>query len=291
MAHHRFHILDVFAVGKYSGNQLAVVRQAADLTGDTMQAIAAETHFSETTFILSDQPRDGGYDVRIFTPKEELPFAGHPTLGTAFIIQKEIIRRQVDEVRLNLGVGQIPVTFAGDDVLWMKQIPPAFGMTFDSNIIARMLNLDPADIDDRFPIQDVSTGMSCIMVPLKSLGALKKARVDRERYFDLVKDIPAKAILIFCPEPYRPENNLSVRVFVDYYGIPEDPATGSANGCLAGYLVHHGYFGKNAIDIRVDQGYEIGRPSLLLLKAEQAGREIIIRVGGRVIPVAKGELT
>ena len=267
MAHHGLYIIDVFAVGKYSGNQLAVVRQAADLTGDTMQAIAAEMHFSETTFILSDQPRAGGYDVRIFTPKEEMPFAGHPTLGTAFIIQKEIIRRPVDEVRLNLGVGQIPVTFSKDDYLWMKQKAPVFGMTFEAPTVADVIGLDVSDIDDRHPIQDVSTGMSTMIVPLRSLSALKRARVDRERYFRLIENIPAKSILIFCPEPYQHGSDLGVRVFVDYHGIPEDPATGSGNGCLAGYLAKHRYFAKNAIDIRVDQGYEIGRPSLLLLKA------------------------
>ncbi len=128
------------------------------------------------------------------------------------------------------------------------------------------------------------------MVPLKTLDALKRARISRDRYFEFIKDTQAKTILIFCPETYKKENDLNVRFFADYYGVPEDPATGSGNGCLAGYLVKHRYFGKDRIDIRVEQGYEIGRPSLLLLKAEKKGEEIDVYVGGKVVMVAKGEI-
>ena len=128
-----FSIVDVFAEAKYAGNELAVVRQAASLSGPEMQKIAREMNFSETTFILKDEASGGGFDVRIFTPRSEMPFAGHPTLGTAFVIQQEILRRQVGEVVLNLKVGPIPVTFTyrgGEpDVLWMRQIPPGFGQT------------------------------------------------------------------------------------------------------------------------------------------------------------------
>ncbi|MGB8647683.1 MAG: PhzF family phenazine biosynthesis isomerase, partial [Anaerolineae bacterium] len=155
-----FYILDVFAESKYAGNQLAVVRDAADLSTDEMQQIAREMHFSETTFILSDQPRNGGYDVRIFTVETEMPFAGHPTLGTAFLIQREIIGQPVERVALNLEVGQIPVTFtykeAQADVLWMRQIPPTFGETCDLDTIARTLRIAPDEIDARFPMQVVS---------------------------------------------------------------------------------------------------------------------------------------
>ena len=109
------------------------------------------------------------------------------------------------------------------------------------------------------------------------------------KYFELIKDAQAKAILIFCPKTYNRENHLNVRVFADYYGVPEDPATGSANGCLAGYLIKHRYFGKEQIDIRVEQGYEIGRPSLLFLRAEEKEDKIDVFVGGKVIMIAKGE--
>ena len=289
----KFYLLDVFAEEKYAGNQLAVVRNARALSGVQMQRIANEMHFSETTFILSDEERDGGYDVRIFTPANELPFAGHPTLGTAYVIRHDIIGRPVGKVLLNLKVGQIPVTFekdnTGEEMLWMKQISPTFGEMFDAASVSQALSLDVKDVDSRFPIQQVSTGIPFIIVPLKTLDAVKRARVDRERHERLTKAAQAD-ILVFSPETYRKENNLNVRVFVDLYGIPEDPATGSANGCLAGYLSHYRYFGSDVVDVRVEQGYEMGRPSLLHLKAGKGRNGIQVHVGGKVVMVANGEL-
>jgi len=288
-----FYIVDVFVEEKYAGNQLAVFRDAKGLSDTEMQRIAKEMNYSETTFILSEEKRKGGYDVRIFTPEKEMPFAGHPTLGTAYVIQHEIIRKPVKTVILNLKVGQIPITFnyraKRANILWMKQITPSFGRSLDPKPISQVLSIDKRAIDDRFPIQEVSTGLPFIIVPLKTLDALKKAKIARDKFFKLIEDTWAKATLIFCPETYNQENDLNVRVFVDYYGIPEDPATGSANGCLAAYLVKHRYFGSNRINIRVEQGYEIGRPSLLYLKADEGEEKINVAVGGKVLMVAKGE--
>jgi len=291
-----FYIVDVFAEEKYAGNQLAVVRDAKQLSIVEMQKIAKEMHFSETSFILSDKKRKGGYDVRIFTPETELPFAGHPTLGTAYIILQEIIKKQANKIILNLKVGQIPVTptyIKGQpDILWMKQKQPTFGQTFNTETIAQVLNLSVADVETAFPTQEVSTGIPAIIVPLKTLSAIKRARIKQDKYLKLIENIEAKGLLIFSPETYHRKNHLNVRFFADYYGVPEDPATGSANGCLAAYLIKHNYLGQNQINIRVEQGYEIGRPSLLLLKARQnkQGR-IQVNIGGKIMPTAKGELT
>jgi len=290
-----FYIVDVFAESKYAGNQLAVFAGAgvAELSEAQMLLIAREINYSETTFIRSPDPRDGGYDVRIFTPKKELPFAGHPTLGTAFVLQQEIIREKVDRVILNLAVGQIPVTFnyhnESADILWMRQNPPSFGQVLSAASLANVLNLEPDEIDPNFPIQEVSTGVPFIIVPLKTLASLKKAQVSLDKYFELVDTMEAKEILIFSPETYSDLNDLSVRVFAPSLGIPEDPATGSANGCLAGYLVEYAYYGSGKIDVRVEQGYEIDRPSLLLLQAAQNEGNIAVLVGGKVVMVAKGE--
>jgi trans-2,3-dihydro-3-hydroxyanthranilate isomerase len=290
-----FYIVDVFAESKYAGNQLAVFCGAgvAELSEAQMLLIAREINYSETTFIRSPDPRDGGYDVRIFTPKKELPFAGHPTLGTAFVLQQEIIREKVDRVILNLAVGQIPVTFnyhnESADILWMRQNPPSFGQVLSAASLANVLNLEPDEIDPNFPIQEVSTGVPFIIVPLKTLASLKKAQVNLDKYFELVDTMEAKEILIFCPETYSDLNDLSVRVFAHSLGIPEDPATGSANGCLAGYLVEYAYYGSGKIEVRVEQGYEIERPSLLLLQAAQNEGEIAVLVGGKVVMIAKGE--
>ena len=289
----KYYIVDVFAQEKYNGNQLAVFVDAGTLTSHQMQRIAKEINYSETTFITNNQSREGGYDVRIFTPAQELPFAGHPTLGTAYIIQQEIIKQPVEKVTLNLKVGQIPVTlhYADNSVnlLWMQQLPPIFGQKFATDAIAPLLNLSVDDINTNFPMQEVSTGVPFIIVPVKTLAAVKKAKVNLEKYFELINNTEAKSILIFCPETYHQENNLNVRVFCDYLGVPEDPATGSANGCLAGYLANYAYFGADSIDIRVEQGYEIGRDSLLLLKAQKTDADINVFVGGKVIMVAKGE--
>jgi trans-2,3-dihydro-3-hydroxyanthranilate isomerase len=289
MTKRSFYILDVFAESKYAGNQLAVFRNAAEIPSAEMQQLAREINFSETTFILSDELQNGGFDVRIFTPREEIPFAGHPTLGTAHIIRNEILKGQVDEVRLNLKVGQIPVSFGADGYGWMKQVEPIFGQQHSAETLAAVLGLGVDEIDTRTPIQEVSTGLPFFIVPLKSLAALNMAKVNLDKCFALIKNTVAKGILVFCPEAHEAGNDIGVRVFVDYYGIPEDPATGSGNGCLAGYLVRYRYFGKESIDVRSEQGYEIGRPSLLLLKAEEKDAKIDIFVGGKSIIVAQGE--
>lgn len=288
-----FYIVDVFAVGKYTGNQLAVFTDAAHLSEQEMQKLAKEINYSETTFITSTEPQNGGYDVRIFTPERELPFAGHPTLGTAYIIQQTMLNQAVETVKLNLKVGQIPVTWQHLDelgeVLWMRQNPPTFSQKLEASALAQVLSLPEDAIDSQFPIQEVSTGIPFIIIPLKNHAALKGIRINRDQYFELVETTESKEILVFCPDTYNQKNQLSVRVFAEYLGIPEDPATGSANGCLAAYLVEYGYFGKTFVDVRVEQGYEIGRPSLLLLKAAKKQSTIDVSVGGKVIMVAKGE--
>ncbi len=289
-----FYILDVFAESKYAGNQLGVIRGGQDLTDEEMQALALEIGYSETTFIISEEEHHGSYDVRIFTPEEEVPFAGHPTLGTAWLIQQEIIRKPVEKVTLNLEVGRIPVTFTYEDgqvkELWMHQKLPVFTRTFDPEVIGDAFHLNIGDIDEKFPIEEVSTGLPFIIVPLKTREAIKRLITDRPKYFELIKNIDAKAVLFFCPQPYDDSNDLNARMLADYYGVPEDPATGSANGCLAAWLVKNRYFGTAEIDIKVEQGYEINRPSVLYLKACEKDDEIEVHVGGKVAMVARGEL-
>ncbi|HUU37755.1 MAG TPA: PhzF family phenazine biosynthesis protein [Candidatus Desulfaltia sp.] len=289
-----FSVVDVFAEEKYAGNQLAVVRRGDELAADAMQKIAREINFSETTFIIGDAKRRGGFDVRIFTPTAELPFAGHPTLGTAYIIQQDLIREAVRKVVLNLKVGPIPVSFSyrqgKPDVLWMRQIEPQFGRTMDARRVAPVLDLKPDDLLPEFPVQEVSTGIPFVIVPVRTLEAVKRSRFRPEKLAGLTTDSRGKAFLLFSPQPYSARNDLNVRVFAHCYGVAEDPATGSANGCLAGYLVRHRFFGKERIDIRVEQGHEIGRPSLLLLRAGETAGRIEVLVGGRVVLVARGKL-
>lgn len=283
-----YYLVDVFAQEKYAGNQLAVVTDVASLSDEQMQRIANEMHFSETAFILSSEKRSGGYDVRIFTPFIEVPFAGHPTLGTAYIIKHFIAGGDGEVVVLNLKAGQIPVRFekqGNQEVLWMKQFPPSFGRTFEVGQLAKVLQLNEADFDGAYPIQEVSTGLPFIIVPLKTLDAVKRAKVNMDCLLKLEVQV---GVLVFCPQAVQGGNDLHVRVFVDLFGIPEDPATGSGNGCLAGYLSRYGFFGADKVSVRVEQGFEVGRRSLLLLKAEGSGLKV--EVGGRVFLVAKGQL-
>lgn len=294
MASTPFQIVDVFAERKYAGNQLAVFRNAGGLSSDTMQKLAKEMGFSETTFILSDAAHDDGYDVRIFTPAAEVPFAGHPTLGTAYMIRQEIIQKPVPRVTLNLKVGQIPVAFerqaAGGDIVWMTPKEATFGETFDARDITPLLTIRESDIDKSFPIQSVSTGLPFVLLPLRSLDAVQRAGVIRDEWLGWVKDREAKMLFVFCHAAIDPANHIHARAFADYYGIAEDPATGSANSCFAAYLVKHRYFGADRIDVRVEQGYEIGRPSLIYLRAQDRGGTIHVEVGGKVVPVAQGRL-
>lgn len=288
-----FYLLDVFAIEKYGGNGLAVFRDAAGLSDKEMQSIAREMNQAETAFILSDREREGGYDVRIFSPEKELPFAGHPTLGTVFIIQREIIKEPVPQITLNLQAGRIPVSlrYSGGkpDILWMRQQDAAFGRSFDAEDVAGMTGLDAGDIDGGFPIQEASSGLPFIIVPVKSLEALKKAIPDGRAILEFVEKTEGKAFILFTPETYFDENDVNIRAFNEYYGVPEDAACGSGVGALAGYLVKHRFFGENEIDFRVEQGCEIKRPSLLFIKAKEENDRIEVRVGGRCILLAKGK--
>ena len=288
-----FHIVDVFAQQQYAGNQLAVVEATQSLSDEARQQIAREFDFSETTFVESYDPADGTATVRIFTPEEEIPFAGHPTLGTAHVIRDVIADDTPDSVTLDLPVGDVPVRVedtGGQQTLWMTQQPPEFREAFDHETVADVLSLDAAALDHEWPVRAVSTGLPTTIVPLESREALERISVDRAAYDAFVADHEARNILAFCPDPRDGENDLAVRVFAPFYGVPEDPATGSSNGCLAAYLARSEYFGDDAVDVRVEQGYEMGRPSLLHLRADAAGEAVTVQVGGRTVPVGRGEL-
>ena len=293
-----YYIVDVFAEEKYAGNQLAVVIAEEDLTAERMQQIAGEFHFSETTFVSPALSPDGDWKVRIFTPVNELPFAGHPTLGTAHVIKHQMMHDggtagSLDTIILDLDVGKIPVTFDAGGLLWMRQKEPVFGTVHEPDRIADIVGLEPEEIDRKFPVQDVSTGIPFTIIPVKNLAAVKKAGTNLQKYKTYYDGKEAVPVFIFCPDSYEADHHINCRMFADEFGITEDPATGSANGCLAGYLVKHRYFGKPEADVIVEQGYEIGRKSILYLKAgetrDPAGA-IEVNVGGRVVQTAEGRL-
>jgi len=279
----KFYIVDCFAQQKYQGNQLAVFIPDYKISIGEMQKIAKEMGFSETSFILSDKQENGGYDVRIFTPDVEVPFAGHPTIGTAYIIHKMIEKGKSKKVILNLKAGAIPVT-VDDGNLVMTQNEPEFGEIFDKKVLAEVVSIGEKDIRTDYPIQWVSTGLGAIIVPLKSVEAIEKCRVNHIAFQNFIENYYRCSVLVFAQD----NQDLRVRVFMDDTGFLEDPATGSANGNLAGYLLKNNYFKKNNIEYRVSQGSEMGRPSVLNIKADFVDGRFTILVGGKAIIVAEG---
>lgn len=290
---HPFHIVDVFAEQRYAGNQLAVVTRSDDLSTETMQRIAAETNYSETTFVSHKPEEDGGWRVRLFTPARELAFAGHPILGTAWVIRQYLALASTDKVMLHLGVGPIPVNFERDadgyETVWFQAPPAELGPTCERDAIATSLGISPDDIDDASPVQMLSAGISVLIVPIKSLATLRRCRFDLEAHAPLTTKGFPSLVYLFCRETHDDQNDLCVRFFFEAHGVREDPATGNGAAFLGHYLLEHGLFG-NKLSLRIEQGHEVQRPSLILLRARSKDEDREVEVGGQVIPVVKGEL-
>jgi trans-2,3-dihydro-3-hydroxyanthranilate isomerase len=286
-----FWIVDVFAEEKWAGNQLAVVCDAGGLKDEVMQRIARETNFSETTFVTGE--RDGGFEVRIFTPSDEIPFAGHPTLGTAWVLRHERLAEPTERVLLHLGIGEVPVRFEQEselEVAWMEPGAPELGRTLDGGPLAEVLGVGADDLHPDLPVREVRIGIPFTFVPLRGLGAVRRARFLAERYERLAHEDVPPMFFVFCPEAEGPGNQIHARMFAPTAGVPEDPATGSANACLAAYLLEHRVLGDGPVRARVEQGVEMGRPSLLRLRASREEGRVRVEVGGRVFLSARGEL-
>ncbi len=284
----RFHYVDVFTDRAYAGNPLAVFFEEGGLTDGRRQAIAREVGFSETTFVDPVPTSEGRWKVRIFTPDREIPFAGHPTLGTADVIARHWTPG-ADRVVLALGVGPIPVVH--EDGRWtMDQNPPTFGPILkDGARAAALLGLTEDDLDPALPVRHASTGLPCLVLPLARLEALNRCRVDAPAYEAWLREVGPGNLAAFARGSLDPACALSVRVFVDDTGFYEDPATGSAAGNLAGYLVEHEVFGRSPLRVVESQGDQMGRPSRLHLDAWREAGTIRVRVGGAVVPVASGD--
>lgn len=291
---HRFYIVDVFAERPYSGNQLAVVVGAEALADDTMQQIAAETNYSETTFVTPEPEADGGYRVRIFTPAREIAFAGHPILGTAWVLRHHVSPEASGPVRLNLAVGQVPVTFEssaeGEEVAWFLAPPVVLGASCAREPIAAALGISPEDIATGSPVQQASAGISAMIVPLRSLDALRRCKLDLDAYAPLAAQGFPPLTYLFCRQTHHSQNDLCVRFFFEAHGVREDPATGNGAAFLGAYLLQHGVMGGGDLSLRIEQGYEVRRPSLVILRARRADGSPEVSVGGRVVATLRGEL-
>ncbi|MFC1725580.1 PhzF family phenazine biosynthesis protein [candidate division KSB1 bacterium] len=288
----KFYIVDVFGQSRFTGNQLAVFTNGEDFSDEEMQALTDEINFSETTFVLPKESKDNTFKVRIFVPGSEIPFAGHPTLGTAYVIQKYMLENKQEKLILDLKAGLIPVTIDYRDneidLLTMKQNQPEFGETFDTEKIKKVINTD--EIDSDFPIEAVSTGIKFILIPLNSLQAIQNVNIDVDKLKQLLEEDDYMGIFLFTRETYKSENDINCRMFCYFKGLIEDPVTGSANGCMLAYMLKNNYFNSSSINIKVEQGWEISRNGMLYLRGEKRENEYDLFVGGRVFPVSEGKL-
>ena len=290
MRRYPYVLLDVFTHNVLEGNQLAVVSDARGLSDSEMQALAKETNLSETTFIL---PREAaveaerGVRVRIFTVQEELPFAGHPTLGTAWHIHQQ---RTENNIELELNVGKIPVTFTtgADGKLSgeMRQRDPEFGEVFSAEVIARATGVPLEHIDGSLPIQTVSTGMPFTIVPIRSLAAMRELRVDQQAASAFARERGGKFFYFVSRETETAGATLHARM--QFYN-GEDPATGSAAGCCTAWAVQHGVLASEARGL-IEQGLEIKRPSFIQIRGKKTANGVTdVRVGGGVVEIAHGK--
>jgi trans-2,3-dihydro-3-hydroxyanthranilate isomerase len=282
---------DVFSSRPLEGNSLAVFPDSRGLTDAEMQSIAKEMNLSETTFIVPREAaveQERGIRVRIFTVQEELPFAGHPTLGTAFALRGHSGAQQIV---LELNVGKVPVHFedhAAEAAFGeMTQIDPAFGAQHDREAVARATGLRIEDFDDSLPIETVSTGVPFTVTPLKSLTVIQNLHIDSQRAADYLEKTGGKFFYFVTRETVARDARLHARMLF-YNG--EDPATGSAAGCSAAWMVAHGVA---AVDERVliEQGVEMKRPSRIFVRSSRRDNRIVnVRVGGHAVEIMRGEL-
>jgi trans-2,3-dihydro-3-hydroxyanthranilate isomerase len=296
---------DVFSSRPLEGNSLAVIADARGLTGNEMQSIAKEMNLSETTFILPRDPateRDQGIRVRIFTVEEELPFAGHPTLGTAFALRGQSGAKQVV---LELNIGKVPVRFENSNgnppFGEMTQIDPTFVMQHNREAVAQATGLRPEDFDPNLPIETVSTGVPFTVTPLKSLAVMQNLQIDLTRAAGYLSRTAGKFFYFVTRETVDREARLHARMLF-YNG--EDPATGSAAGCTAAWMVAHGVAQPDE-RVLIEQGVEMKRPSRIFVRASldsnrgdgkttdgssADNRVVNVRVGGNSVEIMRGEI-
>ena len=287
--------VDAFTRTPLAGNQLAVFTDARGLSDDEMQALAREMNLSETTFVFPREPQvesREGTKVRIFTVAEELPFAGHPTLGTALYLYA--LRGPSEQLVLDLKVGKVPVRFTPDSNNGnsnrvdgkifgeMRQRDPEFGQTFSREDVARAVGIDASEIALEWPCQVVSTGLPFAIVPFRNLHALSNFKPDIGRALAFLEGTDGRFFYFICPES---EGKMRARMF--FYG-GEDPATGSAAGCATAWMTKYGVAKSDEQKI-IWQGVEAGRPSEIFVRAECEGDRVTnVRVGGYAAEVLRG---
>ena len=295
----RFVQVDVFTERVFGGNPLAVVFEAEGLDERVMPAIAREMNCSETTFLLPPTRPECAARVRIFTPAREVPFAGHPTIGTAWVLATEgLLPKGINRFNLEEGIGPVEVTLEGDpgrpSLLWMRHGEARFGPELpDRAGFARALGLEAADLLAGQPVRSGSTGSTFLYIPLRDRETVDRARLDVPALLATQGEGPNLGVFVFAPDPDPRAGKVYSRMFAPHTsGVPEDPATGSASGPLGAYLVERGLVAPaETVDIVSEQGTRMGRPSFVHIRIGMRGGRINeILVGGTVVPVIDGRL-
>jgi trans-2,3-dihydro-3-hydroxyanthranilate isomerase len=295
-----YRIVDVFTDKMFGVNPLAVVLDGRGVTDQEMQALAREMNLSETTFVLPPDDRANNFRVRIFTPGRELPMAGHPTIGTSFVLAREkMVPTDGDTVtiRLEEKVGVIPVRLemknGAPDKIWMTQLRPTFGPAFRNvDAVAEILGIDKAGIRSELPIEVVSCGMPFLFVPIRDLATMRRLKFNRDFCYRALGSLGVSEVFAFAMEVENAGSTVHSRMFAPELGVPEDPATGGASGPLGCYLVRHGLVpAKPTATIVSEQGMEMGRPSFIHIEITQEADEITsVKVGGQTVFVGGGEI-
>jgi trans-2,3-dihydro-3-hydroxyanthranilate isomerase len=297
----RFHTADVFTDTLFGGNPVAVIPDATGLDARAMQLVAREFNYSETTFCLPPEDPAHTRRVRIFTPAVEMPFAGHPTLGTAFVLASIgaiPIDGENTRIVLEEGVGPVPVTIrsvGGRPVfgeLTAAKLPEEGPEPPSRAELATLLSLREGDLlSGEWSAQTFSCGLPFLFVPLAGIDAVGRARIDPSQWQTLSAASPLPSIAVFCRETETRDADLHVRVFAPNVGIAEDPATGSAAAAIAGYLARREKRGSDTLRWAIEQGIEVGRPSRIDVEADRQDGEVTeVRVGGTSVLVSEGTM-
>ena len=293
----RYHLVDVFTSTAFGGNPLAVFTAGHNVTSaEAMQRIAKELNLSETTFVMPAQDDANDFHVRIFTPVRELPMAGHPTIGTAFVLaREEFIDAEDDTVHFEEGVGVIPVALQFQDgapaMITMDQPIPEFGPIIEDRAsVAAMLSLNEDDLLEGYPVQMLSNSMVFTYVPLRDLDAVRRFEMRLDLWKQFYAATGTHGIHMFTPQTETAQGTVHSRVSVLEAGVLEDPATGAASGPLGAYLVAYGLAPEGSPSNMVsEQGFEMGRPSFIHITIEHAAEEITrVRVGGQCVAIGEG---
>jgi len=293
----RFFTLDVFTDRRFAGNPLAVVLESEGLDTAAMQAIAGEFNLSETVFVLPPEQPGHRALLRIFTPARELPFAGHPTVGTAVLLSRLDGGDQTRAIVLNEGVGPVPCrvtpnTGGGEATFDLPTLPVEAGAPPPVATLAEALGIAVDDIGfGDFPTSCWSAGNGFTFVPVKSLDAVARAKPNRAVFDSALVEPLHGAIFIFTRETAEAGHDFYARMFAPIMGVLEDPATGSAAAAFAGVLSRFGGFQDGAHSVTIEQGYEMGRPSLITLGLTlQGGALTAGTVGGGAVVVSEGTI-